>query len=118
LEAAKVLGYKNGGHPAPNTPVRINEEKGELAEFKSPVHIFSKEDAKRQLEFTASDRQRVRKNTSSRPVNITINVTGNTIDSKEREDSLSRKIKEAVRQALAEEMNTLGDEFGDDPSIF
>lgn len=118
LEAAKVLGYKNGGHPAPNTPVRINEEKGELAEFKSPVHIFSKEDAEKQLEFTASDRKRVRKNTSSRPVNITINITGNNIDSKEREDSIAKKVRAAVRQALAEEMNVLGDEFGDDPSIF
>ena len=51
-------------------------------------------------------------------MNITINITGNTIDSKEREDSIAKKVKAAVRQALAEEMNNLGDEFGDDPSIF
>lgn len=117
-QAQSLLGYRNGGSPAPNTKVRWQEgtkdnELGEVAEFQNPVHIYSKDDVKNRI--SGKDISKKVSNVVPKQP-ITINITGNYIDSDERQRSLENNIKEIAREVMARELDVLKDNFGDDLS--
>lgn len=119
-EASQVLNhFRNGGTPTPHTKSIINEDGGEAVEFESPVHIFSKDEAERKLKLQNQQANIANKVMGARTSSPTVNikVTGNYIDSPERVNQLTGKIKNMFEELFAERMQEIGDNYGDDTSL-
>ena len=118
-QAQSLLGYRNGGSPTPHTKVRWQEdtkenEQGEIAEFQNPVHIYSKDDVKNKI--TGKDvSKKVASVAPKQP--ITINITGNYIDSDERQRSIENSFRKIAEEVIANQFDKLTDNFGDDLSF-
>lgn len=117
-EVAGMLKFRTGGKPPLNTPVRVNEEGGEVAEFRDPVHIYSKDDAKRTFDIDDTKKKAVENIGNARKQQITINVTGNYIDTKDREQRLVAQIREIAHSVVVNDFQNLTDNFGDDASQY
>lgn len=119
-EASQVLNhFRNGGTPTPHTKSIINEDGGEAVEFESPVHIFSKDEAERKLKLQNQQANIANKVMGARTSSPTINikVTGNYIDSPERVNQLTGKMKSLFEEFFSEKMEEIGDNYGDDTSL-
>ena len=107
-------GYAKGGNPPVGDTVLVGEQGPELAKFKEPVHVYSNEQSKQLSmdKLLTKTKLKMPKMPGTAP-NVTININGNI--SSERD---ARKYVEIIDRELASFFESIGLDFGGDPSVY
>lgn len=107
-------GYAKGGNPPVGDTVLVGEQGPELAKFKEPVHVYSNEQSKQLSmdKLLTKTKLKMPKMPGSAP-NVTININGNI--SSERD---ARKYADIIDRKLTSFFESIGLDFGGDPSVY
>ena len=107
-------GYANGGNPPVGENVLVGEKGPEIAQFKNPVHVYSHEQSKRMSLDNLINKSKVKMpKTGANVPNVTININGNI--SSERD---AKKYAEIIDRKIQDLFESIGLEFGSDPSMY
>lgn len=107
-------GYANGGNPPVGENVLVGEKGPEIARFKNPVHVYSHEQSKRMSLDNLINKSKIKMpKTGANVPNVTININGNI--SSERD---AKKYAEIIDRKIQDLFESIGLEFGSDPSMY